>query len=114
MSIFEDLTQDDQDSVRLLLLREEHVFGSDLVLLMLVFNFAAILCQYLSARIAVVTGRDLSQICSEEYDKTTCIFLGVLTELSMIALDLTMILGTAQGLNLIFGADLFTCVFICY
>lgn len=36
-------------------------FGSDLVLLMLVFNFAAILCQYLSARITVITGRDLSQ-----------------------------------------------------
>ncbi|KAG5553674.1 hypothetical protein RHGRI_011537 [Rhododendron griersonianum] len=65
-------------------------FGSDLVLLMLVFGFAAILCQYLSASIAVVTGRDLSQICSEEYGKATCIFLGVLTEISMIALDLTM------------------------
>lgn len=37
-------------------------FGSDLVLLMLVFGFAAILCQYLSASIAVVTGRDLSQV----------------------------------------------------
>lgn len=37
-------------------------FGSDLVLPMLVFNFAAILCQYLSAHIAVVTGRDLSQV----------------------------------------------------
>ncbi|XP_058212815.1 ethylene-insensitive protein 2.2-like isoform X1 [Rhododendron vialii] len=87
-------------------------FGSDLVLLMLVFGFAAILCQYLSASIAVVTGRDLSQICSEEYGKATCIFLGVLTEISMIALDLTMILGTAHGLNLIFGVDLFTCVFL--
>ncbi|KAF7146485.1 hypothetical protein RHSIM_Rhsim04G0146400 [Rhododendron simsii] len=75
-------------------------------------HFAAILCQYLSASIAVVTGRDLSQICSEEYGKATCIFLGVLTEISMIALDLTMILGTAQGLNLIFGVDLFTCVFL--
>lgn len=37
-------------------------FGSDLVLLMLVFSFGAILCQYLSASIAVVTGRDLSQV----------------------------------------------------
>lgn len=37
-------------------------FGSDLVALMLVFNFAAILCQYLSARIGVVTGRDLAQV----------------------------------------------------
>uniref|UniRef100_A0A5B6ZX31 Putative ethylene-insensitive protein 2 n=1 Tax=Davidia involucrata TaxID=16924 RepID=A0A5B6ZX31_DAVIN len=87
-------------------------FGFDLVALMLLFNFAAILYQYLSARIAVVTGRDLAQICSEEYDKATCIFLGVQTEFSMIALDLTMIMGTAHGLNLIFGVDLFTCVFL--
>ncbi|CAL5350970.1 unnamed protein product [Camellia sinensis] len=87
-------------------------FGSDLVLIMLTFNFAAILCQYLSACIAMVTGKDLSQICSEEYDKSTCIFLGVLTEISMIALDLSMILGIAHGLNLIFGLDLCACVFL--
>lgn len=37
-------------------------FGFDLVTLMLIFNFAAILCQYLSARIGVVTGRDLAQV----------------------------------------------------
>ncbi|XP_057512563.1 ethylene-insensitive protein 2.1-like [Actinidia eriantha] len=87
-------------------------FGSDLILPMLVFSFGAILCQYLSACIAVVTGRDLSQICSEEYDKAICVFVGVLTEISMIALDITMILGTAHGINLIFGVDLFTCVFL--
>lgn len=32
------------------------------VLLMLVFNLAAILCQYLSARIAVVTEKDLAEV----------------------------------------------------
>lgn len=37
-------------------------FGTDLVALMLLFNFAAILCQYLSARIGIVTGRDLAQV----------------------------------------------------
>ena len=37
-------------------------FGCDLAALMLVFNFAAILCQYLSARIGVVTGKDLAQV----------------------------------------------------
>lgn len=37
-------------------------FGFDLLPLMLVFNFAAILCQYLSARIGLVTGRDLAQV----------------------------------------------------
>lgn len=37
-------------------------FGVDLVVLMLLFNFAAVLFQYLSARIGVVTGRDLAQV----------------------------------------------------
>lgn len=87
-------------------------FGGDLVLSMLLFNVAAILCHYLSAQIAVITGRDLSQICSEEYDKGTCIFLGVLTELSVVALDLTMILGTAHVFNLLFGVDMCTCIFL--
>ncbi|PON69315.1 Ethylene-insensitive protein [Parasponia andersonii] len=87
-------------------------FGCDLVALMLVFNFAAILCQYLSVRIGVVTGRGLAQICSDEYDKWTCIFLGVQTELSIILLDLNMVLGIAHGLNHLFEWDLFTCVFL--
>ncbi|CAK7343088.1 unnamed protein product [Dovyalis caffra] len=87
-------------------------FGFDLVLPMLIFNFVAILCQYLSARIGVVTGKDLAQICSDEYDKWTCMFLGVQAVCSVIALDLTMILGIAHGLNLLFGMDLSTCVFL--
>ncbi|KAJ8532840.1 hypothetical protein K7X08_015729 [Anisodus acutangulus] len=87
-------------------------FGFDLIMLVLLFNFAAILCQYLSACIALVTDRDLAQICSEEYDKVTCIFLGIQAEVSMIALDLTMVLGTAHGLNVVFGIDLFSCVFL--
>ncbi|KAK1392665.1 ethylene-insensitive protein 2 [Heracleum sosnowskyi] len=87
-------------------------YESNIILLMLVFNLAAILCQYLSARIAVVTEKDLAQICSEEYGKVTCIVLGLQSELSMIVLDLTMIIGTAHGLNLISGVDLFTCVLL--
>ncbi|XP_043697577.1 ethylene-insensitive protein 2-like [Telopea speciosissima] len=87
-------------------------FGFDLSVLMLLFNFAAILCQYLAARIGVVTGKNLAQIYSEEYNKSTCILLGVQAELSVISSDLTMILGTAHGLNLLFGMDLLTCVFL--
>ncbi|KAL5742940.1 hypothetical protein ACOSP7_029672 [Xanthoceras sorbifolium] len=87
-------------------------YGFDLVALMLLFNFAAILCQYLSARISVVTGRDLAQICSDEYDMGTCVFLGVQAELSMILLDLNLVLGMAHGLNLLFGVDLSTGVFL--
>ncbi|KAL0338441.1 UNVERIFIED_CONTAM: Ethylene-insensitive protein 2 [Sesamum angustifolium] len=65
-------------------------FGSDLILLVLIINCATILCQYLSARVAIATGKDLSQICSEEYDDLTCILLGIQAEISMVMLDLTM------------------------
>lgn len=37
-------------------------FGYDLVTITLLFNFAAILCQYVAARITVVTGKNLAQV----------------------------------------------------
>ncbi|XP_059428841.1 ethylene-insensitive protein 2.1 isoform X2 [Corylus avellana] len=64
-------------------------FGSDLVVLMLVFNFAAILCQYLSARIGLVTGKDLAQqyqgstniskdaLCHNHFVAILCVFSGI-------------------------------------
>ncbi|KAI3473267.1 hypothetical protein Pfo_030559 [Paulownia fortunei] len=87
-------------------------FGFDLSLLVLIINCAAILCQYLSARVAIATGKNLAQICSEEYDDVTCVLLGIQAEISMIMLDLTMVLGTAYGLNAVFGIDLLNCVFV--
>ncbi|KAF3780599.1 Ethylene-insensitive protein 2 [Nymphaea thermarum] len=85
-------------------------FGFDFVLLVLIFNCAAILCQSLAARIGVVTGKNLAQICGEEYAPTICTLLGIQIELSAIISDLTMILGIAHGLNLLLGLDLLICV----
>lgn len=85
-------------------------FGHHLLLLLFLFNSAAILCQYLAASITLVTQKNLAQICSEEYNKSTCIFLAIQAEVSVIILDLTMILGIAHGLNLLFGLNLFTCL----
>ncbi|XP_071705515.1 ethylene-insensitive protein 2.2-like [Rutidosis leptorrhynchoides] len=87
-------------------------FGYDLIIIMFVFSLAAVLCQYLSACIPIITGKDLAQICSSEYDTVTCYLLGIQAELSMIALDISMILGIAHGLNLMFGLSLFTCVLL--
>lgn len=86
--------------------------GFDLILLVLLINFVAILCQYLSAHIAISTGRNLAQICSEEYNTVACVLLGIQAEISMIMLDLTMVLGTAYGLNAIFGINLYICVLL--
>ncbi|XP_008787796.1 protein ETHYLENE-INSENSITIVE 2 isoform X2 [Phoenix dactylifera] len=85
-------------------------FGYDLILLVLFFNFTAILCQYLATCIGMITGKNLAEICREEYCRPACITLGLQAELSMITSDLTMILGVAYGLNLLLGVDLFTCI----
>ncbi|CAD5167243.1 unnamed protein product [Musa acuminata subsp. malaccensis] len=81
-------------------------FGNDLVLLVLFFNLAAILCQYLATCVGIVTRKNLAQICSVEYSRTTCMILGVQYQLSMITSDLTMILGVAHGFNLLFGVNI--------
>uniref|UniRef100_A0A0E0LHA8 Protein ETHYLENE-INSENSITIVE 2 n=1 Tax=Oryza punctata TaxID=4537 RepID=A0A0E0LHA8_ORYPU len=80
-------------------------FGFDLVLLALLFNFMAILCQYLAACIGTVTGRSLAEICHQEYSRPTCIFLGVQAGLSLLTSELTMIFGIALGFNLLFEYD---------
>lgn len=85
-------------------------FGFDLGLLLVIFNATAIMCQYLAACIGTVSGKNLAEICSEEYCKPVCILLGVQAELSMITTELTTVLGMAYGLGLLFGVDLLTCV----
>uniref|UniRef100_A0A7N0VB79 Ethylene-insensitive protein 2 n=1 Tax=Kalanchoe fedtschenkoi TaxID=63787 RepID=A0A7N0VB79_KALFE len=87
-------------------------FGFDLMLPMMIFSFASILCQYLSARIGVVTGRDLPQICRAEYDRVTCTILGVQAELSAIALELTVVMGIAHNLSHILKVELVTSLFL--
>ncbi|TVT97883.1 hypothetical protein EJB05_56845 [Eragrostis curvula] len=80
-------------------------FGFDLVLLALLFNFTAIVFQYLAACIGTVTGKNLAEICHQEYSKPTCIFLGVQAGLSLLTSELTMIFGIALGFNLLFEYD---------
>ncbi|RLN35859.1 ethylene-insensitive protein 2-like [Panicum miliaceum] len=80
-------------------------FGFDLVLLALIFNFTAIVCQYLAACIGMVTGKNLAEICHQEYNKQSCIFLGVQAGLSLLTSELTMIFGIALGFNLLFEYD---------
>ncbi|KAJ4811353.1 Divalent metal cation transporter MntH 2 [Rhynchospora pubera] len=87
-------------------------FGSDLILPLLFFNLCAILCQYLATCISTATGKNLAEICQEEYSKSTCILLGVQAELSILTSKLTMVLGVAQSFNLLLGFDLVTCIIV--
>lgn len=48
-------------------------FGFDLMAFMLLFNFAAILCQYISARIGVTAGKDLAEVPDPYFPSPTLV-----------------------------------------
>ncbi|KAL6893714.1 hypothetical protein ACP4OV_007812 [Aristida adscensionis] len=77
-------------------------FGYDLVLLVLFFNLSAILCQYLSSCIGIVTGKNLAEICRQEYSETICAVLGLQAGLSLLTSEVAMIAGIGVGFNLVF------------
>src|SRR6187455_591244 len=81
-------------------------FGYALIWVLLLSNLMALLLQTLSARLGIVTGRDLAQACSDEYPKPVTIALWILCEIAIIACDLAEVLGTALALNLLFGIPL--------
>ncbi len=81
-------------------------FGYQLVWVLLMSNLMAILLQTLSARLGIVTGKDLAQACRENYSKPVAFILWVLCEIAIAACDLAEVLGTAIGLNLLFHIPL--------
>ncbi len=78
-------------------------FGYTLLSMVLLSNFMAIILQALSLRLGVATGRDLAQACAETYGDKTRWILWIMAEAAIIATDLAEVIGTAIGLNLLFG-----------
>jgi manganese transport protein len=83
-------------------------FAYQLVWVLLMSNLMAVLLQTLSARLGIVTGRDLAQACRDHYGRPVALALWVLCEVAIAACDLAEVLGTAIGLNLLFGISLAT------
>ena len=81
-------------------------FGYSLIWVLLMSNLMAILLQTLSARLGIVTGRDLAQACRENYPRPVSIILWILCEVAIAATDLAEVLGTAIGLNLLLNVPL--------
>jgi manganese transport protein len=81
-------------------------FGYQLIWVLLMSNIMAVLLQTLAARMGIVTGRDLAQACRENYPKPVAYALWFLCEIAIAACDLAEVLGTAIGLNLLFGIPL--------
>jgi manganese transport protein len=81
-------------------------FGYRLLWVLLWSNAMAILIQYLSAKLGIVTGRTLPQNCRTHFSRRTSFLLWVCAEVSAVATDLAEFLGAALGLDLLIGPAL--------
>lgn len=81
-------------------------FGYMLLSVALLSSLMAIILQSLSARLAVGSRRDLAQACRDAYPKPVAALLWVMAEIAIIATDLAEVIGTAIGLQLLFGLPL--------
>src|SRR5579871_2032436 len=87
-------------------------FGYTLLSVILLSNLLAMFLQALSAKLGIVSGRDLAQACRDHYSRGTGIFLWVICELAIAACDLAEVLGSAVALKLLFGIPLLAGVLI--
>ncbi|MBL8576574.1 MAG: Nramp family divalent metal transporter [Mesorhizobium sp.] len=81
-------------------------FGYALLFIALLSNLMAILLQHLCARLAIATGRDLAQACRDAFPRPIAWMLWFLAEIAIVATDIAEVIGTAIGLNLLFGIPL--------
>ena len=81
-------------------------FGYALIWVLLMSNLMAVLLQALCARLGIVAGRDLARACREAYSRPVGMVLWVVCEFAIIACDLAEVIGSAIGLNLLFGIPL--------
>ena len=87
-------------------------FGYALLWVLLMSNIMALLLQSLSARLGIVTQRDLAQASRETYSPFINYILYFLAEVAIAACDLAEVLGMAIGLNLLFDISLIQGVMI--
>jgi len=81
-------------------------FGYALLSIALLSNIMAIILQALCARLGIATRRDLAQACRDAFPRWVSYPLWGLAELAICATDLAEVIGTAIGLNLLFGIPL--------
>jgi manganese transport protein len=82
-------------------------YGYTLLWVLLAANLIAMLFQALSAKLGIVTGRNLAEMCREHFPRPVAWAMWVVSEIAAMATDLAEFLGGAIGLSLLFQMPLF-------
>jgi manganese transport protein len=76
-------------------------YGYGLLWVVLLANLIAMLFQALSAKLGIVTGRNLAEMCRDHFPRPTVWAMWVVSEIAAMATDLAEFLGGAIGLSLL-------------
>ncbi len=83
-----------------------------LISVILMSSLIAMLLQYMSAKLGIVSQMDLAQAIRARTSKSLGIVLWILTELAIMATDIAEVIGAAIALYLLFNIPLILAVFI--
>ncbi len=81
-------------------------YGYTLLWVVLVANLIAMLFQALSAKLGIVTGHNLAEMCRDQFSTPVRLVMWVISEVAAMATDLAEFLGGAIGLSLLFDMPL--------
>jgi manganese transport protein len=81
-------------------------YGYSLLWVVLLANLVAMLFQALSAKLGIVTGRNLAEMCRDEFPRALVLGMWVVSEIAAMATDLAEFLGGSIGLSLLFRIPL--------
>jgi manganese transport protein len=81
-------------------------FGYSLLWVVLLANLIAMLFQALSAKLGIVTGRNLAEMCRDHFPRPLVWAMWVVSEIAAMATDLAEFLGGAVGFALLFKMPL--------
>lgn len=81
-------------------------FGYKLLWVIVLANLMAMLLQSLSAKLGIATGRNLPELCRQEFPRPVVYGMWIVAEVGAMATDLAEFLGAAVGFNLLFGMPL--------
>lgn len=81
-------------------------YGYSLLWVVLLANLIAMLFQALSAKLGIVTGRNLAELCRDHFAQPVVWVMWVVSEIAAMATDLAEFLGGAVGLALLFKMPL--------
>jgi manganese transport protein len=81
-------------------------YGYELLWVVLAASLVAMLFQAMSAKLGIVTGRNLAELCREQFSGPVVIGMWIASEIAAMATDIAEFLGGALGVSLLFHVSL--------